>query len=91
MTDLSQLMQQSSAHAWLFVPSAILFEALHGLEPSIRAILVARSRLVAIRRDIENQVRSQNKEHGLLYPRAVGLRLRIRSANYWVRIISSAV
>ncbi|WP_275174644.1 MULTISPECIES: transposase [unclassified Bradyrhizobium] len=34
----------------------------------IRAILVARSRLVAIRRDIENQVRSLIKEYGLLFP-----------------------
>ncbi|MDN3273214.1 sulfite exporter TauE/SafE family protein [Frankia sp. RB7] len=33
MTDLSHLLQQSSAHAWLFVPSAILLGALHGLEP----------------------------------------------------------
>jgi transposase len=38
----------------------------------IRAILVARSRLVAIRRDIENQVRSLIKEYGLLFPRAIG-------------------
>jgi transposase len=39
----------------------------------IRALLVARSRLVAIRRDIENQVRSLIKEYGLLFPRAIGL------------------
>jgi transposase len=37
----------------------------------IRAILVARFRLVTIRRDIENQVRSLIKECGLLFPRAV--------------------
>lgn len=42
----------------------------------IRAILVARSRLVAIRRDLENQVRSLIKEYGLLFPRATGLRFR---------------
>jgi transposase len=42
----------------------------------IRAILVARSRLVAIRRDIENQVRSMIKEYGLLFRRAVGLQFR---------------
>jgi transposase len=42
----------------------------------IRAILVARSRLVAIRRDIENQVRSLIKEYGLLFPRAIGLQFR---------------
>ena len=42
----------------------------------IRAILVARSRLVAIRRDIENQVRSLIKEYGLLFPRAIGQQFR---------------
>jgi transposase len=42
----------------------------------IRAIIVARSRLVAIRRDIENQVRSLIKEYGLLLPRAIGLQFR---------------
>jgi hypothetical protein len=33
-------------------------------------------RLVGIRRDIENQVRSMIKEYGLLFRRAVGLRFR---------------
>ena len=42
----------------------------------IRAILVARSRLVSIRRDIENQVRSMIKEYGLLFRRAIGLQFR---------------
>jgi len=37
----------------------------------MRSLLVARSRLVAIRRDIENQVRGMLKEEGLLFPRAV--------------------
>jgi transposase len=44
----------------------------------IRAILVARSRLVGIRRDIENQVRSMIKEYGLLFRRAIGLQFRKR-------------
>lgn len=42
----------------------------------IRAILVARSRLVSIRMDIENQVRSLVKEYGLLLPRAIALLFR---------------
>ncbi|MDR6306254.1 transposase [Nitrobacter vulgaris] len=42
----------------------------------IRAILVARSRLVSIRRDIENQVRSMIKEYGLVFPRAIALPFR---------------
>src|SRR3546814_6404301 len=37
-----------------------------------RSILVCRSRLVRIRRDLENQMRSMLKECGMLFPRAVG-------------------
>ena len=33
MTPLSDLLQQGAAHAWLFISSAILLGALHGLEP----------------------------------------------------------
>ena len=42
----------------------------------VRAILIARSRLVSIRRDIENQVRSMIKEYGLLFRRAIGHQFR---------------
>jgi nickel/cobalt exporter len=48
MTDLSQLLQQSSAHAWLFAPSAILLGALHGLEPGHSKTMMA-AFIVAIR------------------------------------------
>jgi transposase len=41
-----------------------------------RAILVARSRPVSIRRDIENQVRSLVKEYALLVRRAIGVQFR---------------
>jgi transposase len=44
----------------------------------IRGILVARSRLVAIRRDIENQVRSMVKEYGFTFKRAIGTAFRKR-------------
>lgn len=37
----------------------------------VRSILVARARLVRIRRDLENQIRSMLKESGLLFPRAI--------------------
>src|SRR3546814_4549005 len=37
-----------------------------------RSILVCRSRLVRIRRDLENQMRSMLKDCGMLFPRAVG-------------------
>ena len=42
----------------------------------VRAMLVGRSRLVAIRRDLENQVRRMVKEYGLQFPRAIGRQFR---------------
>lgn len=42
-----------------------------GDSQATRSLLVARSRLVSIRRDLENQVRSLLKEVGLLFPRAI--------------------
>ncbi|MBA1626289.1 nickel/cobalt efflux protein RcnA, partial [Klebsiella pneumoniae] len=48
MADLSQLLQQCSAHAWLFIPSAILLGALHGLEPGHSKTMMA-AFIVAIR------------------------------------------
>lgn len=44
----------------------------------IRSLLVARARFVGIRRDLENQVRSLLKEHGILFPRAIGAQFRAR-------------
>src|SRR5258708_39690564 len=43
---------------------------------AVRSLLVARARLVSIRRDLENQVRSLLKEVGLLFPRAIGGQFR---------------
>jgi nickel/cobalt transporter (NicO) family protein len=48
MTDLSQLLQQSSAHGWLFVPSAIVLGALHGLEPGHSKTMMA-AFIIAVR------------------------------------------
>ena len=48
MTDLPHLLQQSSAHAWLFVPSAILLGALHGLEPGHSKTMMA-AFIIAVR------------------------------------------
>jgi nickel/cobalt exporter len=48
MTDLAQLLQQSTAHAWLFVPSAILLGALHGLEPGHSKTMMA-AFIIAVR------------------------------------------
>jgi nickel/cobalt exporter len=48
MTSFEDLVQQSAAHAWLFVPSAILLGALHGLEPGHSKTMMA-AFIVAIR------------------------------------------
>jgi nickel/cobalt transporter (NicO) family protein len=55
MTDLSHLLQQSSAHAWLFVPSAILLGALHGLEPGHSKTMMA-AFIIAIRGTVHQAV-----------------------------------
>jgi transposase len=44
----------------------------------VRSLLVARARLVGIRRELENQVRSLLKKNGLLFPRAIGRQFRDR-------------
>lgn len=42
----------------------------------VRSMLVTRSRLVEIRRDLENQIRAMLKEFGLLFERAIGSMFR---------------
>jgi nickel/cobalt exporter len=48
MTSFADLLQQGAAHAWLFIPSAILLGALHGLEPGHSKTMMA-AFIVAIR------------------------------------------
>lgn len=48
MLPFGELLQQGTAHAWLFVPSAILLGALHGLEPGHSKTMMA-AFIVAIR------------------------------------------
>ena len=48
MTDFSQVLQQGASHAWVFIPSAILLGALHGLEPGHSKTMMA-AFIVAIR------------------------------------------
>jgi nickel/cobalt exporter len=55
MTDLAQLLQQSSTHAWLFAPSAILLGALHGLEPGHSKTMMA-AFIIAIRGTVPQAV-----------------------------------
>lgn len=48
MMEFSTLLQQGAASAWLFIPSAILLGALHGLEPGHSKTMMA-AFIVAIR------------------------------------------
>ena len=48
MPSFAALLQQGSAHAWLFIPSAILLGVLHGLEPGHSKTMMA-AFIVAIR------------------------------------------
>src|ERR1700753_1530217 len=55
MTSLSDLLAQSSANAWLFVPSAILLGALHGLEPGHSKTMMA-AFIVAVRGTVRQAI-----------------------------------
>jgi nickel/cobalt exporter len=55
MIQLSDLLQQSAAHAWLFIPSAILLGALHGLEPGHSKTMMA-AFIVAVRGTVKQAV-----------------------------------
>src|SRR3954470_17915306 len=48
MLSFSELLQQGTAHAWLFIPSAILLGALHGLEPGHSKTMMA-AFIIAVR------------------------------------------
>ncbi|MHB9119340.1 MAG: nickel/cobalt efflux protein RcnA [Burkholderiales bacterium] len=48
MIEFSTLLQQGAANAWLFIPSAILLGALHGLEPGHSKTMMA-AFIVAVR------------------------------------------
>lgn len=55
MSSFSELIQQGAAHAWLFIPSAILLGALHGLEPGHSKTMMA-AFIVAIRGSVSQAV-----------------------------------
>ena len=48
MNDLSSLLQQGGASAWLFLPSAVALGALHGLEPGHSKTVMA-AFIIAVR------------------------------------------
>lgn len=55
MPTFAELIQQGTAHAWLFIPSAILLGALHGLEPGHSKTMMA-AFIVAIRGTVSQAV-----------------------------------
>lgn len=48
MNDFTQLLQQGTTNAWLFLPSAIALGALHGLEPGHSKTVMA-AFIIAVR------------------------------------------
>ncbi|MBP0493466.1 nickel/cobalt efflux transporter [Roseomonas indoligenes] len=55
MTSFAELLQQGASHAWLFIPSAILLGALHGLEPGHSKTMMA-AFIVAVRGSVSQAV-----------------------------------
>ena len=55
MTDIGSLLQQGSTNLWLFVPSAILLGALHGLEPGHSKTMMA-AFIIAVRGTVAQAV-----------------------------------
>lgn len=55
MPSFADLLQQGTAHAWLFMPSAILLGALHGLEPGHSKTMMA-AFIVAVRGTVAQAV-----------------------------------
>ena len=55
MTDIASLLQQGAGNFWIFIPSAILLGALHGLEPGHSKTMMA-AFIVAIRGTVSQAV-----------------------------------
>lgn len=55
MIDITHLLQQGGTHAWLFIPSAILLGALHGLEPGHSKTMMA-AFIIAVRGTVRQAV-----------------------------------
>lgn len=55
MTTFTELLQQGTVHAWLFIPSAILLGALHGLEPGHSKTMMA-AFIIAVRGTVKQAV-----------------------------------
>ncbi len=48
MTDIARMIQEGAGHAWLYIPTAIILGALHGLEPGHSKTMMA-AFIIAVR------------------------------------------
>lgn len=55
MTSFAELLQHCATHAWLFIPSAVLLGALHGLEPGHSKTMMA-AFIIAVRGTVAQAV-----------------------------------
>ena len=55
MSSFAEILQQGASQAWLYVPTAILLGALHGLEPGHSKTMMA-AFIVAIRGTVRQAI-----------------------------------
>ncbi|MDW3877252.1 hypothetical protein IDF44_19340 [Klebsiella pneumoniae] len=81
MNDFTSLLQQGNA--WLFIPSAILLGALHGLEPGHSKTMMA-AFIVAVRGNVKTGGTAGAGGHG--FPYGGGLADRHGRPVVWPRL-----
>jgi nickel/cobalt exporter len=99
MTDIVQAIQTGSASLWIFIPTAILLGALHGLEPGHSKTMMA-AFIIAIRGTIAQAVLlglSAAVSHSLLIWLLAALALHygsqwnVESVEPWLQIVSAVI
>ena len=99
MTSLADLLAQGAEHAWLFIPSALLLGALHGLEPGHSKTMMA-AFIVAVRGTVWQAILlglSATASHTLivwiigLAGLYFGRNLNLDAAEPWFQLASAAI
>lgn len=99
MTSLADLLAQGAGHAWLFIPSALLLGALHGLEPGHSKTMMA-AFIVAVRGTVWQAILlglSATASHTLivwvigLAGLYFGRNLDLDTAEPWFQLASAAI
>ena len=99
MTSLADLLAQGAGHAWLFIPSALLLGALHGLEPGHSKTMMA-AFIVAVRGTVWQAILlglSATASHTLivwvigLAGLYFGRNLDLNTAEPWFQLASAAI